>query len=97
MAAELGAADEEQALRAVGAALGLEFVDLTSTKLDLGLLRKFPIKLIHRYSVFPLRVEEDSLVLAVGNPFNLDAVDAVGAAAGRACCRCWRCRTSWPS
>jgi general secretion pathway protein E/type IV pilus assembly protein PilB len=83
VAAELGAADEEQALRAVGAALGLEFVDLTSTKLDLGLLRKFPIKLIHRYSVFPLRVEEDSLVLAVGNPFNLDAVDAVGAAAGQ--------------
>jgi general secretion pathway protein E/type IV pilus assembly protein PilB len=83
VAAELGAANEEESLKAVAASLGLEFVELTSTKIDLGLLRRFPIKLIHRYNVFPLRLEEGSLVLAIGNPFNLDAVDAVGAATGQ--------------
>jgi general secretion pathway protein E/type IV pilus assembly protein PilB len=83
VAAELGVANEEESLKAVAASLGLEFVELTSTKIDLGLLRRFPIKLIHRYNVFPLRMEEGSLVLAIGNPFNLDAVDAVGAATGQ--------------
>jgi general secretion pathway protein E/type IV pilus assembly protein PilB len=80
VAAELGTANEEESLKAVAAALGLEFVELGGTKIDLGLLRGFPIKLIHRYNVFPLRVEDGSLVLAIGNPFNLEAVDAVGAA-----------------
>ena len=97
MAAELGLANEEEALQAVAAALGLEFVELSSTKPDLGLLRRFPIKLIHRHNVFPLRLEEESLVLAIGNPFNLDAVDAVARRPVRACCRWWCFPTSWPS
>jgi general secretion pathway protein E/type IV pilus assembly protein PilB len=97
VAAELGLANEEEALKAVAAALGLEFVDLSSTKPDLGLLRRFPIKLIHRHNVFPLRLEEESLVLAIGNPFNLDAVDAVGAATGQSVLPVVVFPTSWPS
>ena len=36
------AANEEESLKAVAASLGLEFVELTSTKPDLGLLRDSP-------------------------------------------------------
>ncbi|MBN2477376.1 MAG: Flp pilus assembly complex ATPase component TadA [Pirellulales bacterium] len=80
VALELGFASEEDALRAVGETLGLEFVDLASAKVDLRLLEQFPLKLIHRYGIFPIRREDDSLVVATANPFDLHALDAVGAA-----------------
>ncbi|MGI6420512.1 MAG: GspE/PulE family protein [Thermoguttaceae bacterium] len=80
---ELGFDSEEQALAAVGNTLGMEMVDLAKTKIDLSALESFPIKLIHRHMVFPLGADGDSLVLAIGNPFDLHALDAVGAATGR--------------
>lgn len=81
-AAELGCETEEEALAAVGEALGLDIVDLTAFDLDLSLLRDFPLKLIHRHAIFPLAKEEGSLVIATGNPFDLHAFDAVSAATG---------------
>ncbi len=79
---KLGFLSEESAL-AVGNTLGMEMVDLAKTKIDLGALESFPIKLIHRHMVFPLGADGDSLLLAIGNPFDLHALDAVGAATGR--------------
>ena len=84
VATELGFDTAEEALKAVGQALGLEFVDLSTTRIDLTLLETFPIKLIHRYGVFPIRLEEGSLVVATSDPFDLHAVDAVSAATGMA-------------
>ena len=80
VAAELGCSSEEEALVAVGEALGLEVVDLTKTDLDLTILDDFPLKLIHRLEVFPIRREAGSLVVATGNPFDLNSLDAVSAA-----------------
>jgi general secretion pathway protein E/type IV pilus assembly protein PilB len=82
VAAELGFATEEEALRAVGDTLGMDMVDLAKTQIDLSLLEKFPVKLIYRHGVFPLRIEAGSLVVATGNPFDLPAIDAVSAATG---------------
>ena len=82
VAAELGVASEEDALKAVGDSLGFETVDLAETRIDLSILEDFPIKLIHRYNVFPLRYEEGSLVVATGDAFDLHALDAVSAATG---------------
>ncbi len=84
LAAELGFATEteDDALRAVGEAMGLETVDLGSAKVDPTVLLDFPVKLIHRYGVFPLRREEGTLVVAIGNPLDLHALDAVSAAVG---------------
>jgi general secretion pathway protein E len=84
LAAEMGFATpgEEDAIRALADAMGMEVVDLNSARVDLALLKNFPVKLIHRYTVFPLRMQEGSLVLAISNPFDLHAVDAVGAAIG---------------
>ena len=81
-AAELGFASEEEALKAVGCALGMEFVDLAAVKIDLSILHDFPIKFIHRHGVFPIGRRDGSLVVATGNPFDLHALDAVSAAVG---------------
>jgi len=82
VAAELGYAtdSDEDSLRVVATAMGLALVDLSSAAVDLSLLEKFPLRLIHKYGVFPLRLEDGSMVLAISNPLDLHAVDAVAAA-----------------
>ena len=70
-------------MAAVGRTLGLEFIDLQSVEPDLTLLDGFPIKLIHRHEIFPIRRERGSLVVATGNPFDLNTLDAVSAATGQ--------------
>jgi general secretion pathway protein E len=82
-AVELGFVSEEDALSAVGEALGLEMVDLAHAPMDLALLKDFPLKLIHQHQIFPLRWDDGSLVVATGDPFDLHALDAVSAATGR--------------
>ena len=82
VAIELGFASDEALLRAIGESMHLEFVDLAATTIDLSVLKGFPLKLIHRLGVFPLREEDGSLVVAVGNPFDLQALDAISAATG---------------
>jgi len=83
VAAELGFASEEAALRAVAESLGCAFVDLSGVEVDLSLLDAFPVRLIHRYDVFPICEADGSLLVATGNPFDLHAIDAVSAATGR--------------
>jgi general secretion pathway protein E len=80
--AELGFASEEELLRAVAEKMGYEFVELASLKLDRSILKGFPLKLIHRHAVYPLRRHKGAIYVATGNPFDLHAVDAVGAATG---------------
>ena len=82
-AIEMGFVSEEDALAAVGEALGLEMIDLAHTEVDLSLFKDFPIKLIHQYQIFPIRWDDDSLVVATGNPFDLNALDAISAATSR--------------
>jgi len=84
VAAELGFATEteDDALRAVAEAMGLRLIDLGNIRVDLSLLKDFPIRLIHRHGIFPIWKEEGSLVVATGNPFDLHALDAVSAAVG---------------
>jgi general secretion pathway protein E len=84
IAAELGFAteNEEDALRALGEAMGIEFIDLAAVEVDTSLLTSFPVKLIHRHSLFPLRKEHGSLVVVISHPLDLHALDAVSAAVG---------------
>jgi len=79
---EAGFTSDEEAMRAIGQSLGMEFVDLASAQVDLSLLQHFPVRYIHRYGVFPLYRSNGALALAVANPFDLQAVDAVAAAVG---------------
>ena len=79
---ELGFVNEEAALRVIAEEVGLEYVDLANTPLDLGLLSNFPQRLIYRDTVFPVRRDNGNLVVATCNPFDLYPLDEVGAATG---------------
>src|SRR6187431_1960406 len=81
-AIQLGFVSEEQALKAVGEEVGIDFIDLQEAKVDLSLLKSFPQKLIHRQSLFPIREEYGQLVVATSNPFDLYPLDEVSAATG---------------
>jgi len=64
-------------LLATSRALGIKLVDLDETDVDAAILDDFPLRLIHRHEIFPIARDADSLVLAVSNPFNMQAIDAV--------------------
>jgi type II secretion system protein E len=81
-AIQLGFVSEEQALKAVGEEVGIEFIDLTEAEVDLSLLKTFPQKLIHRQTLFPIRKEYGQLIVATCNPFDLYPLDEVSAATG---------------
>jgi general secretion pathway protein E/type IV pilus assembly protein PilB len=81
-AVQLGFVTEEAALRALGDAVGLDYVDLSEIDIDLSLLDSFPTKLIHRQSLFPISRHNGSLVVATSDPFDLYPLDEVSAATG---------------
>ncbi len=84
-AIELGFVGEEAALRAVGEAVGLEYIDLAGMDDEQELrevLKDFPQKLIYRQSLFPIRRRNGSLVVATSDPFDLYPLDEVSAATG---------------
>jgi type II secretion system protein E len=79
---QMGFVTEEAALRAVGDEVGIDFIDLTSTDVDLSLLKNFPQRLIHRQTLFPIRRDSGQLLVATSNPFDLYPLDEVSAATG---------------
>ena len=81
-AIELGFVREDDALRALGEEVGIEYVELDESQIDLSLLQSFPQRLIYRDSLFPVRRENGSLIVATSDPFNLYPLDEVGAETG---------------
>lgn len=82
-AVALGLVTEEQVLRAIGEEIGLQYVDLNETEIDLSLLPTFPAKSIYRESLFPISQRNGSLIVATSDPFNLYPLDELGAATGK--------------
>ena len=74
--------NELDALQAIGVTLRLPVVDLGKEEIDEAALEGFPIRLVHRHGVFPVRREGTSIELVVSNPFDVQAADAVAAATG---------------
>ncbi len=56
-AIQQGFVREEEALKALADEVGLDYIDLRETEIDLSLLSIFPQKLIYRHSLFPIRRE----------------------------------------
>jgi len=84
VAVEMGFVTEEAALRALGEEMGLDYVDLSETPIDLSLLPTFPQQFIHRDAMFPVKqLNGHSLVVATSDPFNLYPLDELSAATGR--------------
>ncbi len=79
---EQGLLTETQALTALGAKVGMDFVDVTTANLDLSLLKSIPQKLIHRHMIFPIRRDGDAVMIATSDPFDVYSIDAVSTATG---------------
>ena len=82
-AVSLGYLDEDEAIEALADEVGLDTVDLRSTDIDLKALEGFPQRLIYRSSLFPIRFEDDSIVIATSDPLDLYPLDEASAATGR--------------
>jgi type II secretion system protein E len=81
-AVQMGLVKEEDALRAIGQEVGIDYIDLGETEVDLSLLKTFPQRLIYRQSLFPIKRVNGSLVVATSDPFDLYPLDEAGAATG---------------
>ncbi len=80
VAVELGIVGEAEALRALGAETGVDFIDLEAANVDLSLLQPFPPKLIHRHGLFPIERRKGVVVVATSDPLNLYPLDEAAAA-----------------
>ena len=81
-AQETGFGNELDALRSIGQSLAMEVIDLSKEDIDESILRDFPLRLIHRHGVFPIKRDESTIELVLSNPFDVQAADAVAATTG---------------
>tara|TARA_B110000438_G_scaffold167858_1_gene160535 strand:- start:141 stop:1844 length:1704 start_codon:yes stop_codon:yes gene_type:complete len=84
MAVELGYLEQSAALQAIGDSIGVDYVDLRTADIDLGLLEDFPTRLIYREQVFPIAIQDGLILIATSDPFDLYAVDEIAATIGKA-------------
>ena len=75
--------DAVPVLQALAEEVGLEYVDLRETDVDLAALEGFPQKLIYRQSLFPIGFQGDSIVVATSDPLDLYPLDEASAATGK--------------
>ena len=74
--------DSDAALKVAAEELGVDFVDLRSTDVDLSLLEDFPQKLIYREVLFPVERYNGSIRIATSNPLDFYPLDEIAAATG---------------
>jgi general secretion pathway protein E/type IV pilus assembly protein PilB len=72
---EKGFAKEEPVLSALAEELGMELVDLTKVKVDPEVLTAIPARFVHRRSLMPLSRQNGTLVVATGDPFDVNSLD----------------------
>lgn len=82
-AISLGYVKEQDALKALAEEVGLDYVDLRTTDIDLAALKGFPQKLIYRQSLFPIGFQDESIVVATSDPLDLYPLDEASAATER--------------
>jgi general secretion pathway protein E/type IV pilus assembly protein PilB len=78
-----GLVSEQSVLQAIGDEMGIPYVDLAEADVDLGLLARFPQRIIHRHAVFPVHHDNGSLVVATSDPIDLYPLDELSAATGK--------------
>ncbi len=79
----LGWKDEESALRALAASIGIQFVDLSAVEIDRDAASSIPSDLIHNARVIPVAHGNGNLLLAMENPFDFQVVERVSAITGK--------------
>lgn len=74
---EMGFLKEEDLLAVASKTFNCPVVDLSKETVSPKAVKKLPYLLAKRYGVFPIRIEEDILVLAVSNPQDIIAQDDI--------------------
>jgi len=72
---EMGFVTDEDILSVLGAQTGMEEIDLSEVEVSPQLLEKVPGPLAKAYKIVPVRMEGDTLVVAMGDPLNVQALD----------------------
>lgn len=72
---ELGYASDVQVAQAVANTMGLVYVDLGNYDIDPNAATNFSSELAKRYTVLPIKVQDDELVVAMADPANIFAID----------------------
>lgn len=79
---EMGLVKEDDVLRAFADELGMEFVEVKQTTIDVELLMQFPTTAVFRHALLPLSRRNGSVVVATSDPFNLEAIEELSAVSG---------------
>lgn len=79
---EKGFAKEETVLPLLAEEFGLELVDLGSITVEPDTLKAMPLKLVHRRNLMPLSRQNGTLVVATGNPFDINSLDELQTVTG---------------
>ena len=79
---DLGYVSEEDTLAVLAEELGMTYVDLKDFTVDRELLSQFPTTAIFRHSLLPLNRENGRVVVATGDPFDLEALDELSSLSG---------------
>lgn len=72
---EYGFITEASLIEMLRIQLGIQFIDLTNTKIDPELVNTIPKNMAQKYGMIPVRVEKDYLYLAMEDPLNFMAVE----------------------
>src|SRR5687767_8032739 len=72
---ERGFAKEEDVFRALADELGMDLVDLANVTVDPDTLKAMPLRLVHRRTLMPLARQNGTLVVATGDPFDVNSLD----------------------
>ncbi len=83
MSKERTEAGTDKDVRALAERYRVPYIDLEAEHLDRDLIQSFPVEFIHRLSFVPLGEDDGVLRIAVADPSDLAAVDAIEAFLGR--------------
>jgi len=70
-----GFAPQNLVFKALSEQLGVQYVDLKTTEIDLRALKKVPVKLAFSYKLMPYKLESNRLVVAMADPLNILVLD----------------------
>ena len=73
----LGFCDQETLARQLASHAGVSYLDLSQIQPDLNLLRQFTAAAARRYMALPLSLSQDTLAVALADPFDLMAQDEI--------------------
>ncbi len=72
---EKGYVNEEDILSVLSVQLGMKEVDLSKVKIPKDLLDRVPGPIAKAYKIIPIRMESNTLIVAMGDPMNVQILD----------------------